>query len=63
MIIRCPECNKLLFKIKLNGYLRYEIKCPKCNKVVVTSLERNEYNIKIIEGDLVAVHGKESNYG
>ena len=46
MIIRCPECNKLLFKIKLNGYLRYEIKCPKCNKVVVTSLERNEYNIK-----------------
>lgn len=46
MVIRCPECNKLLFKTKLNGYLKYEIVCPKCKLKIVTAIRANEYNIK-----------------
>ena len=46
MIIKCPNCNKLLLKIKLNGYLRYEIKCPRCNYEVVSVIKRNEYTVR-----------------
>ncbi|WP_298042642.1 hypothetical protein [uncultured Clostridium sp.] len=46
MIIRCPKCNKMLFKIELNGYMKCEIKCPRCKCQSVSSLETNEYNNK-----------------
>lgn len=46
MIIKCPNCNKLLLKIKLNGYLRYEIKCPRCNYEVVSVIKSNEYTVR-----------------
>lgn len=46
MIIKCPKCNKLLFKAKLNGYLRYEIKCPRCNYVVVSVIKTDEYTVR-----------------
>ena len=43
MIIRCSKCGKLLLKIKLNGYLRYEIKCPRCGDQSVSVVKANEY--------------------
>lgn len=45
MIVRCPECNKLLLKINLNGYLKYEIVCPKCKFKIVTAIQLNEYTV------------------
>ena len=46
MIIKCPKCNKLLLKIKLNGYLRYEIKCPRCKYQIVSVIRTDEYNVR-----------------
>lgn len=46
MIIRCPKCNKFLLKIKLNGYLRYEIKCPRCKEEIVSVVRSDEYNVR-----------------
>lgn len=46
MIIRSPKCNKFLLKIKLNGYLRYEIKCPRCKEDIVSVVSSDEYNVR-----------------
>ena len=46
MIIKCPKCSKLLLKIKLTGYLRYEIKCPRCKSEIVSVVRTDEYNIR-----------------
>ncbi|MEN8075684.1 hypothetical protein ABFP60_01910 [Clostridioides difficile] len=46
MIIKCPQCNKLIFKAKLNGYLRYEIKCPRCKCQIVAVERSSEYNVR-----------------
>lgn len=32
--VRCPACNRLLFKAKLKGEYSLEIKCPKCGNIV-----------------------------
>ena len=46
MIIKCPKCNKLLLKIKLIGYLWYEIKCPRCKEEIVSVVRADEYNVR-----------------
>lgn len=46
MMIRCPKCNKLLLKIELRGYVKYEIKCPRCKYECVSELQASEYNNK-----------------
>lgn len=53
MIIKCPNCNKLLLKIKLNGYLRYEIKCPRCNHEVVSVIKTDEYTVRNYKNKVV----------
>lgn len=32
---RCSQCNRLLFKSKMHGDYRVEIKCPKCKNINV----------------------------
>lgn len=46
MIIRCPKCNKLLFKGELKGYLRFEIICPRCRYRVVSEINTGEYTVR-----------------
>lgn len=46
MIIRCPKCNKLLFKGELKGYLRFEIICPRCRYRVVSEINTWEYTVR-----------------
>lgn len=31
---RCSGCNKLLFKAKIHGDFKIEIKCPRCKKTI-----------------------------
>jgi len=37
---RCPSCNKLLFRYKLKGSLRIEVKCTRCTQVATLIIER-----------------------
>lgn len=46
MIIRCPKCEKLLFKGQLRGYLLFEIICPRCRHRVVSEINTDEYTVK-----------------
>ena len=36
---RCPVCNKLLFKYKLKGNLKVEVKCTRCNRISTLIIE------------------------
>ncbi|SDO86828.1 Mu-like prophage protein Com [Clostridium gasigenes] len=42
-VFRCPNCNKLIIKYKVIGYVSLEIKCPRCSELIVTNLTSNEY--------------------
>lgn len=46
MIIRCPKCNKLLFKGELKGYLVFEIICPRCRYRIVSEIRTDEYTVR-----------------
>lgn len=46
MIIRCPKCNKLLYKGELKGYLRFEIICPRCRHRIVSEINTGEYTVR-----------------
>lgn len=39
---RCPMCNKLLFRYKLKGSLKVEVRCTRCNKIATLTVE-NEF--------------------
>lgn len=39
---RCPQCNKLLFKYKLKGSLKIEVKCTRCYGVANLVVESGE---------------------
>lgn len=42
-VFRCPNCEKILFKFKLTGYVDLEIKCSRCSKLIVTKLVGSAY--------------------
>ncbi|QAT40869.1 Com family DNA-binding transcriptional regulator [Clostridium sp. JN-9] len=37
---RCLECNKLLFKYKLKGSLKVQVKCTRCGCITNLTIER-----------------------
>ena len=40
--IRCPKCNKVLFRAYDNDPYKIEIKCPRCKAVIVATDEETK---------------------
>lgn len=39
---RCPVCEKLLFKFKLKGSLKVQVKCTRCSSIATLIVDREE---------------------
>lgn len=40
---RCPSCNKLLFRYKLKGSLKVEVKCIRCRRISTLIVKGGEH--------------------
>jgi len=45
--IRCPKCNKTLFRVYDNDPYSIEVKCPRCKAIIVATDKNINELIKI----------------